>query len=689
MLGRWTAPSGAVFSAFAPDQPNTIFSPAATGSRTLALNRHSLIAGLLVFLGYYFGSKIGFALTFEHPVSVLWPPNSILLAALLLTPVRVWWFLLLAAFPAHCITQVQSHVPPVMILCYFLSNSCEALIGAGSIRYFIRAPMRFDKLRNVAIFILLGGLVAPFLSSFIDAGFVTLNRWGQGPYWEIWRIRLFSNVLTALVVAPAIVTWFTRSDLRQRDRRWHYLETCLLFGGLIGVCVATLYNEGPATDPILFYTPLPFLLWATIRLRSRGTATALLAIAFLTIWSSAHGHGPFSGKSPEENARAIQMFLIALTIPFLLLAAMAEERGKAEEWFSKAFRSSPDAMWITRSSDGMLLDANEQWEKIFGHAREQAIGRTILDLDLWNSLDDLDQVLARTTEGNPVRNFEVLLRRNNGDMLPVLLSADLVEMSGESCLILVGRDMTDRKAAEDATRELANASRLAAVGELTASLAHELNQPLSAIVSNANAGMRFIDKGQGDAETVRDILVDVEADAHRAYSVIRNVRSTIQKGEAIREQISLNELVADVTHMLRPDALTHSCDVQTSLARTLPAVQADPVQIQQVLINLVNNAFDAMDETPLSQRRVEISTTKNGDGTVCLSVRDHGSGIPDHAMDRLFERFFTTKGDGLGMGLSIVHSIIEAHGGKTRAENVSGGGARVWFVLPAVEQGRS
>ena len=113
----------------------------------------------------------------------------------------------------------------MMILCYFLSNSCEALIGAGSIRYFIRAPMRFDKLRNVAIFILLGGLVAPFLSSFIDAGFVTLNRWGQGPYWEIWRIRLFSNVLTALVVAPAIVTWFTRSDLRQRDRRWHYLET--------------------------------------------------------------------------------------------------------------------------------------------------------------------------------------------------------------------------------------------------------------------------------------------------------------------------------------------------------------------------------------------------------------------------------------------------------------------------------
>src|SRR5947199_8938761 len=141
-----------------------------------ALPRSTVWAGLLTFVGYYLGSKIVFALTFQpHPISVFWPPNSILLAALLLTPPRIWWLVLLAAFPAHLVAELQSQVPPAMVVCWFISNCSEALIGAGLTRYLLRGLVHFDNLRSVIVFSLCCAFLGPFLSSFIDAGFVAMN----------------------------------------------------------------------------------------------------------------------------------------------------------------------------------------------------------------------------------------------------------------------------------------------------------------------------------------------------------------------------------------------------------------------------------------------------------------------------------------------------------------------------------
>jgi len=229
-------------------------------------------------------------------------------------------------------------------------------------------------------------------------------------------------------------------------------------------------------------------------------------------------------------------------------------------------------------------------------------------------------------------------------------------------------------------------SRVSLLGEMTAALAHELNQPLSAIISNANAGMRYIERGKDDPAKLRDILGDVESDANRAYDIIRNVRNTIKKGDPARRQIDLNELVTNVAHVVRPDAVGYSCEVETSLAKDLPPIEGDPVQIQQVLVNLVSNALDAMRQTPTGRRKVEISTAGKGDSEVRLSVRDHGSGIRTEVHDRLFDQFFTTKEHGLGMGLAIVRSIVEAHGGKIHAENVADGGACFYFTLPVTKK---
>ena len=252
-------------------------------------------------------------------------------------------------------------------------------------------------------------------------------------------------------------------------------------------------------------------------------------------------------------------------------------------------------------------------------------------------------------------------------------------------LIGVSIDISPRKLAEaEALRqrdELSHLSRVALMGEMSASIAHELNQPLAGILSNAAAGQRFIDRGNVDQAEIRELLGDIIADGRRASDVVRGIRGMVKKEQVERRSVDLNEVVMDALRMASPDAVLRSCQLETSLDANLPAIDGDPVQLQQVLLNLVINAFDAMRDTPPFSRKVLIATQSNGDGTVRTSVRDHGVGISEDMRDRLFDPFFSTKTEGLGMGLAIVRSIVEAHGGTITAENADGGGARFEFVL--------
>jgi C4-dicarboxylate-specific signal transduction histidine kinase len=255
-----------------------------------------------------------------------------------------------------------------------------------------------------------------------------------------------------------------------------------------------------------------------------------------------------------------------------------------------------------------------------------------------------------------------------------------------SRLLGISIDITARKQAElDAQRdraELSHLSRVALMGEMSASIAHELNQPLAGILSNAAAGQRFIDRENVDLCEIRELLGDIVADGRRASDVVRGIRGMVKKEQMARRAVDLNEVVLDALRMASPDALLHSCQLETSLDPNLPAIHSDPVQLQQVLLNLAINAFDAMRDTPASKRKVVITTQSNGDGTVRTSVRDYGVGISDEVQDRLFDPFFSTKAEGLGMGLAIVRSIVESHGGTITAENADGGGTRFEFVLP-------
>ncbi len=659
------------------------------------LDYRPFFAALVVFAAYYLGAKIGFALTLRpHPVSVLWPPNSILLAALLLAPVRIWWVLLLAAFPAHLTAELESHVPPTMVFCWFISNSCEALISASCIRYLIDRPVQFDRLRNVGIFCFFAAFLGPFLSSFLDAAFVVLNHWGHDNYWEIWRIRFTSNALAALTLTPLIVMLGAEGIAwLGKIRRPRFLEASLLLLGLLSVNTIVFYKLAPTADSTLLYLPLPFLIWAAVRFGSRGASAAICTLTFLAIWSAGHGYGPFSTRSAEENALSIQMFLIVMSVPLLLLAAVIEERGKGEitlrereERISLAAESADLAFWT------IDFERKESWmsdngRAIFSFDRDQPLSRELF-LSRVHPEDRIamDEAIERARAASQTFEIEYRLLRPDGETRWLIsrgryLRNDRGEVSE---LIGVAIDITAQFKADLQLQlqreEMAHMSRVSSMGELAASLVHELNQPLSAIASNAAAGRRFLAQNSPELEMFDELLADVAADARRAGDIIHGIHNFVRKSEGTRRPVNLNGIIREVLRLLHSDLLGRATSVETQLAPNLPMVDANPVNLQQVLLNLLMNSIEAMQSKPAAKRRILISTRCEANSVV-TSVRDYGGGLPKDNPDKIFTHFYSTKPDGMGMGLTIVRSIVEAHGGKLGAENADEG-ARFFFSLP-------
>jgi PAS domain S-box-containing protein len=397
-------------------------------------------------------------------------------------------------------------------------------------------------------------------------------------------------------------------------------------------------------------------------------------------WIATHGRVELDERGKPVLARGVSRDVTERKIA-------EEELRESEARFRTVANAAPVMIWMS-GPDKLCTFFNKGWLDFTGRSLEQELGNRWAEGVHREDIDRCLDVYQNSFNARESFTVEYRLRRSDGEYCWLLDSGTPRFASDGAFLGYIGSciDITERKAAEEEARrrreQVELLGRVSLLGEMTASLAHELDQPLAAILSNATAAMQYLKQGKLAPEQLQEILTDVVGDGRRAHDIMHNVRSAIKKGSAIRGRINLNDVVKAVTHMVHLDAAAHFCKVEMSLARNLPAIEGDPSQIQQVLINLVRNAFDAMRDTPPSGRKVEIATTYNGDGTICVAVRDYGSGIPELTPERLFEQFFTTKEQGLGMGLAIVRSIVEAHGGSIVAENADGGGARFHFRLP-------
>jgi PAS domain S-box-containing protein len=325
-----------------------------------------------------------------------------------------------------------------------------------------------------------------------------------------------------------------------------------------------------------------------------------------------------------------------------------------------------------------------------GYDREDLVsGRmrwTELTPPEWRDRDERRWVPELKMTGS-LRPFEKEYFRKDGSRVPALIGAATFEEDGNQGVAFV-LDLTERKRAEEALRQLgsdlARMNRLSVMGELTASLSHEITQPIASARNNARAAQNFLDMQPPDLSEVREALSCVVGDTDRAGDIVDRIRDHIKKAPPRKERFNLNEAINEVIVLGRSAAIKNGVSVQTRLADGLFPVQGDRVQLQQVVLNLLLNAIEAMGSIEAAPRELLISTKQDHTG-VLVAVRDSGPGIDPQDLERVFDAFYTTKSSGTGMGLAICRSIIDAHGGRLWADVNEPRGAVFQFTLPNAE----
>jgi two-component system sensor kinase FixL len=374
--------------------------------------------------------------------------------------------------------------------------------------------------------------------------------------------------------------------------------------------------------------------------------------------------------------------------PMTALKTEIGHRSRAEESLRALLDAVPTALLLV-DPEGAVRYANHRAAAVFDYARGELDGCAVTQLLPGTTCAVAPRDAVRAGAQSPLHAIatDPPARRRSGEEFPAEVLINLLPLEGRPHLVVAVNDLTEKRNAEQELaferESMAHMSRVVLVGEISGSLAHELNQPLSAILSNAQAALRILRRDPGDVGDIREILEDIVENDRRAGDVIQRLRGLLRRECRTFGPLVVDELVQDSIRIIRNDLINRGVEYRLDLTVPVGHVHGDRVQLQQVLLNLILNACDAMAAGPT--RVLSLRTEARADGWIRIEVRDTGPGVAPERFDTIFAPFQTTKPHGLGMGLAICRTLLRAHGGRIHVDNCPGGGAMFCVELPILE----
>jgi PAS domain S-box-containing protein len=629
-------------------------------------------------------------------VAVLWPPNVLLFVAFLLAPVRLWPLVICFALATQLAVAATMDIPLGRSLGMFTGNLSQPIIAAAILRRLGQGERMLETLRGATAFILVAALGAPAIASAVSAATLSATGWITDP-WLHWRMRFVTNVLSTIVLAPPLLTFLRWRSLPRPlgppVAEFLILLTCLTASERLVNSLVTSVTFYP-----LLFAPLPFLLWAAVRFGQAGLGIVLCFTALFRFFANAHPGQAL--VTPQDAIVATQLTLIAISLPLMVLAALLSERRRSEQAlrdghsrYGLATIAGNVGVWDWNLVTNAIY-VDPSLKNILGFA-DHEIANHLDDWGLRVHPDDGERVMAAAQAhiDGRVPAFEAAHRmvHRDGTIRWFLARGAVVDRQGGRAIRMIGTDtdITAQKdaeqALEEAKAELARLTRLTDMGGLTAAIAHEVNQPLCAIVANASAALRWLGSDQPDISQVREALTDVVCDGKRARELIRRSRGLFERGELERRPVDLNNIVHSALALTRGSLEATRVSVRIQLDTALPLVRADQVQLQQVFCNLIINASEAMTRVTCREHTMQISTCHQEGSGIYATVMDSGEGFNGDDPERVFRPLVTTRPEGMGIGLSMSRIIVEMHGGRLWATPNEGPGATFHILLPLGE----
>ena len=672
---------------------------------------------------YFLAASLEIGLRGADAIVVLSPQHGVLLALLMLTRPERWWLIAAAVVPAHLAACWSTGLPLwqlawqggfSFILATGITTALRVLLGE-------RSP--FDDLRDYSLYVLTAVVAGPALLTMLAPNvLLSLLTGTMDLAVADWQAETLASSL-------AILTWgswvylelLPRPGWLQQRTPAQYVEVLLIAVALYG-CFHLTFGRAAEYHTALYLLLIP-LLWLSVRF---GVAAAAMAVTLVASAATALEHIPQSVRlreAPEAAALDLQIFLIVMALGAMTIAILVDERRRAaraalvdaEQRLIEPQASGPDIGTLRRAelelqrNDERLaciarvacdeiydwdIARGELWSSCGDASNDRAPSVRQMTMESWGCsihpsdrervMHDLRQTLQGTAD---TWQADYLYIGSGGSPHWVRDRACIVRDANGTPTRIIGAitDRSDHKKLEEANRTLERVGRLAMIGQITASIAHEMNQPLVAIRYNAEAGLLFLGRESCEKAELHDILDDIRRDNRRASELVGRLRELLHDRELRLDPIDINDVITDVVKLLRVESRQRHVQLETECTE-LPTVLGDYARMQQVLLNLILNGMDAMAGLPETHRRIAIRTARTGATRIQVEVVDRGSGIDPATLPRIFDSFFTSKEHGMGLGLAIARSIVEAHGGRIWAKNnIDGVGATLSFEIDSLD----